>query len=94
MPGERLQARRLRYRGSGDSGKPRCGPIPERWPQFLRRRHAVGQATMAHRFSAHALVELDGKVYLLRAMVNETANPTVVVTVYRTSKIEKYGSQT
>ena len=84
---------------------------------------------MAHRLSAHALVELarrgiphellepvlaapeqkvpelgdvvcyqskvtmDGKIYLLRAMVNETADPPVVVTVYRTSKIEKYWSQ-
>lgn len=38
-------------------------------------------------------VTMDGKVYLLRAMVNETANPPVVVTVYRTSKIEKYWSQ-
>lgn len=47
---------------------------------------------MAHRLSAK--VTMDGKVYLLRAMVNETANPAVVVTVYRTSKIEKYWSQT
>ena len=39
-------------------------------------------------------VTMDGKVYLLRAMVNETADPPVVVTVYRTSKIEKYWSQT
>jgi hypothetical protein len=39
-------------------------------------------------------VTMDGKVYLLRAMVNETTNPPVVVTVYRTSKIEKYWSQT
>ncbi len=40
-----------------------------------------------------AMLTMDGKVYLLRAMVNETANPPVVVTVYRTSKIEKYWSQ-
>ena len=38
-------------------------------------------------------VTMDGKLYLLRAMVNETANPPVVVTVYRTSKIDKYWSQ-
>lgn len=35
-------------------------------------------------------VEISGKTYLLRAMVNETMNPVVVVTVYRTSKISKY----
>lgn len=35
-------------------------------------------------------VEISGKTYLLRVMVNETMNPAVVVTVYRTSKISKY----
>ncbi len=31
-----------------------------------------------------------GKVYLLRVFVDENASPSVVITVYRTSKIEKY----
>ncbi len=31
-----------------------------------------------------------GKACLLRVMVNEAAEPMVVVTVYRTSKISKY----
>ena len=35
-------------------------------------------------------VEFDGKPYLLRVMVNETVDPAVVATVYRTSKISKY----
>lgn len=35
-------------------------------------------------------VEISGKQYLLRAMVNEALNPPVVVTVYRSSKISKY----
>lgn len=35
-------------------------------------------------------VEMDGKHYLLRVMVNETVAPRLVVTVYRTGKIEKY----
>lgn len=35
-------------------------------------------------------VEIGGKRYLLRVMVNETVNPPVVVTVYRTNKIKKY----
>ena len=38
-------------------------------------------------------VAMGGKTYLLRAMVNETADPPIVVTVYRTSKIDKYWSQ-
>lgn len=32
----------------------------------------------------------DGRMFLLRAIVDELANPPVVVTVYRTSKIDKY----
>jgi Domain of unknown function (DUF4258) len=32
----------------------------------------------------------DGKMYLLRAVVAKDKEPSVVVTVYRTSKIEKY----
>jgi len=32
----------------------------------------------------------DGKVHLLRAVVDEDKDPPVVVTVYRTSKIAKY----
>jgi hypothetical protein len=35
-------------------------------------------------------VEISGKTYLLRVMVNETMNPALVVTMYRTSKISKY----
>jgi hypothetical protein len=35
-------------------------------------------------------VEINRKAYLVRAMVNETAVPPKVVTVYRTSKINKY----
>jgi hypothetical protein len=35
-------------------------------------------------------VDIGGKHYLLRVMVNEIVNPPVVVTVYRTSKIKKY----
>jgi len=32
----------------------------------------------------------DGKMYLLRVVVAEDTDPPVIVTVYRTSKIEKY----
>ncbi len=35
-------------------------------------------------------VNIDGKQYLLRVMVNESVDPPVVVTVYRTNKIAKY----
>ena len=39
-------------------------------------------------------VEFGGsKLFLLRAIVNDAVDPAVVVTVYRTSKIEKYWRQ-
>ena len=33
----------------------------------------------------------DGRIFLLRAIVDDTIEPAVVVTVYRTSKMGKYG---
>jgi len=41
-----------------------------------------------------SVVEIDRKPYLVRVMVNETTAPPTVVTVYRTSKIEKYWRRT
>lgn len=35
-------------------------------------------------------LEMEGKTYLVRAVVNDEVDPNVVVTVYRTSKITKY----
>lgn len=35
-------------------------------------------------------VDFNGKMFLVRAIVIDTITPPVVVTVYRTSKIEKY----
>jgi hypothetical protein len=35
-------------------------------------------------------VEISGKQYILRVLVNETVQPPVVVTAYRTSKFRKY----
>jgi hypothetical protein len=32
----------------------------------------------------------DGRIFLLRVIVNENFRPPVIVTVYRTSKIDKY----
>jgi hypothetical protein len=38
-------------------------------------------------------VSADGKTYLLRLIVEDWYTPPVIVTVYRTSKIEKYWEQ-
>ena len=34
----------------------------------------------------------DGKIYLLRVVADEDEQPPVIITAYRTSKIEKYWS--
>jgi len=34
----------------------------------------------------------DGKMYLLRVVVDEDEQPPAIITAYRTSKIEKYWS--
>ena len=48
----------------------------------------AGTQILQSRFSA-----ADGKMYLVRAVVAEAKDPAVVVTVYRTTKIEKYWKQ-
>ena len=40
--------------------------------------------------SRQSRVELEGKLYLVRVVVSERPDTTVVVTVYRTSRIGKY----
>lgn len=58
-----------------------------------RVMRAPGQVIAAHsgRKAYQSKVEMEGKLYLVRAIVEE-ANPSLVITVYRTSKIEKYWS--
>ena len=57
-------------------------------------------AALEQRIPAHGTivcyqsrVTINNKFYLVRAMVNETKQPPVVVTVYRTSRINKYWSR-
>jgi len=38
----------------------------------------------------HYIYNENGKDYLLRIFVNEHVNPNRIITVYRTSKIDKY----
>ncbi len=45
-----------------------------------------------NRMVAHKLIDVGGKQYLLRAFYEQSDDEVLVVTVYRTSKIEKYRS--
>ncbi len=38
-------------------------------------------------------IEIGGKIFVLRVIVDDSVDPAVVVTAYRTSKIEKYGGK-
>jgi hypothetical protein len=38
----------------------------------------------------HGFIQNQKKLYLIRIFVNESVNPNLVITVYRTSKINKY----
>lgn len=37
------------------------------------------------------LVDTDSKIYLYRVFVNYLKDPLIIITAYKTSKIEKYG---
>jgi hypothetical protein len=37
-----------------------------------------------------SVVDFQGKMYLVRAIVDDRVDPALVLTVYRTSKIDKY----
>ena len=54
--------------------------------QRIRETHNV--------ISYQSLVDISGKAYLVRVLVNDTLIPPKVVTVYRTSKIGKYSKET
>ena len=44
----------------------------------------------AGRKAYQSKIDIHGKMFLIRAIVDDTVSPTVVITVYRTSKISKY----
>jgi hypothetical protein len=67
-------------------------------PQFLDQVMANPQQVVPERGNKKAYQsQMDfgsGKLFLLRAIVDDTISPAVVVTVYRTAKIDKYWRKT
>ena len=65
--------------------------IPDLWLKSVlenpeqRIRQSGGQEILQSR-----VVSANGKMYLMRAVVAADKDPPVVITVYRTSKIDKY----
>jgi len=56
--------------------------VLEKPDQVVRERGAVK--------AYQSKCEIGGKMFLLRVMVDDSVDPAVVVTAYRTTKIEKY----
>jgi hypothetical protein len=50
-------------------------------------------AEKAGRKAYQSKVDFGGKTFLLRIIVNDDVDPAIVVTAYRTSKVEKYWRQ-
>ena len=64
--------------------------IPEEWINETMANPGQIVHVREMKKAYQSLKELDGKKYLLRVIVADDKDPSVVVTVYRTSKITKY----
>jgi len=64
--------------------------IPMAWVKStMRAPEQIVQGTQ-NRGVYQSRIVADGRTYLLRLVVEDWRQPPVIVTVYRTSKIEKY----
>jgi hypothetical protein len=68
--------------------------IPLDWIESTLARPEQIEAGTNQRKILQSRVIADGKTYLVRLIVEDWHQPPVVVTVYRTSKIDKYWSKT
>ena len=64
--------------------------IPLEWIDSTMARPEQVTAGTNRRKVFQSRIVADGKTYLVRLVVEDWYQPPVVVTVYRTSKIEKY----
>ena len=67
--------------------------IPENIVEQMLRAPEQIVSERGGRKAYQSRVEIAGKIYLVRAIVEDWAQPGVVVTVYRTSNIAKYWRQ-
>jgi len=58
--------------------------------EVMRNPQQIGPAAEGMQVYQSKFDYGSGKMYLLRIIVDENALPSVIVTAYRTSKIEKY----
>jgi uncharacterized phage-associated protein len=68
--------------------------IPLAWIESTMAQPEQVMSSVNQRKVFQSRVVADGKQYLVRLVVEDWRQPPVVVTVYRTSKIEKYWGKT
>jgi len=68
--------------------------IPLAWIETTMARPEQVAAGMNGRKIFQSRIVADGRTYLIRLVVEDWHQPPVIVTMYRTSKIEKYWEQT
>lgn len=64
--------------------------IPMDWIESTMARPEQVMAGTNQRKVFQSRIDSDGKMFLVRLVVEDWHQPPVIVTVYRTSKIEKY----
>ena len=67
--------------------------IDPAWVERVMKEPEQRLPGAGNRAILQARIETEGKIFLVRCVVEDWRNPPVVVTVYRTSKIAKYWRQ-
>ena len=67
--------------------------VPREWVESVMHSPEQIVVGFGGRKVYQGRVSADGKTYLLRLIVEDWHTPPVIVTMYRTSKIEKYWEQ-
>ncbi len=81
---------RFRYSQHAEEEMVRRGIPRELADRVLRQAQQVVPGHGSRKAYQSKVVFEDGRTFLLRLIVDEDSDPAVVVTIYRTSKIEKY----
>jgi len=64
--------------------------IPQEWVESVLEKPDQVVLERGALKACQSKREISGKMFLLRVIVDDGADPAVVVTAYRTTKIEKY----
>jgi hypothetical protein len=81
----------MRYRLSSHAQEEiGCRKIPQGWVESVLEKPDQIVPERGALKAYQSKRDIGGKMFLVRVIVDERVDPAVVVTVYRTTKIEKY----